>query len=173
MIQPFSIHYYRKPNNENSFTGKYVLEKVEGTKIPELIHTLIRKPDSGKKIIRVREDKKNRGQLCLSNDSLHKLHPMKLAPKSQHITKLSGSYITKTNLRLYGDIRVVNYPILVELSTDKSTGDKLIRVMTFEGGSELAKTIYDKWVAGSIKESTPDNNIVFSTENVFNEVQHD
>lgn len=69
-----------------------------------------------------------------------------------------------STLRLWGDIQFVNNPILVEIKMNTDTKDRLIKIMVFEGGSEQAPILYDKWLAGLIKESIPDNNIRFSTK---------
>lgn len=166
MIQPFSVMTFKQDQSPTGTAqGRYFLTSYHGEKLQELFHLMKRKSDNGKEIIRVRLNEKKGGQVSLSNESLHLAHPNKLEKKDSHISRLAGTDINESTTRLYGDIRISNYPILVKFIFNEKTNERLLTIMTFKGGAEQAKLLYDKWLSGQIKESIPDNNITFSTEN--------
>jgi hypothetical protein len=170
MISPKAINYYKQDKADpNNCFGKYELVKTEGIKIPELFHTLKNKPNAGKKVIYLYPFPKEKGVLALSNPSLSKHHPS-LSKTAKNISKLAGTDINEASkIRLYGDIQFLNNPILVELYFNNESKERTLKIMTFDGGNEKALSLYQKWQSGTVKESTPDNNIDFSTKSVFHE----
>jgi len=163
MVNPISKMKFMQDQSPNgTIQGRYLLKNIEGLEIDELRHVLRNKTD---KIIRIGIHRKKEGQLNLSNDSLYKLHPTLIKKGSGHISRLAGTDMNNTTTRLYGDIRVIGNPILVKIELNSATNERFLTIMVFNGGAEQAPLLYDKWLAGQIKESLPDNNITFSTEN--------
>lgn len=165
MIQPIAILSYKKHITEkNKWSGYIELEEIQGVYVKELVYEPTQGKNKGRKLLGIKPDINKEGALALSNPHLNKHHPSK--KNSTHISKLAGMDISEnTTIRLWGDIQFVNNPILVEITFNQKTRERIVKIMVFEGGAEKAHTLYDLWLAGAIKESVPDNNITFSTEN--------